>query len=344
MEVDIDMSFHPEQKEEEEMLYCPIPLPQEEKKESNGHVDTQLLHVSSKQSLPARKKRKSNQSIPKGYMLVTFDDTISAKELKALVAQNQNIKPPLRGNLRHQLLMPVGCWIDLSAVLSDQHFDSFLEINKQLRFEHLDGRYYIEPIMASRPGEINAEIARQVGNHNFAVHGGLHHSFDSSTEFLMNGPAHPNDFLRPDSALMNHASYMMISREDHNRHRTPILPDFVAEVRSASQTLADQQAKMVRWIEAGVETGMLVDPFGRVTYRYATAVPPIGPFPAGVAPPPLLPAPAAPVPGHPTVLCEIHAWPAQVVGVLRGPAGFVVNGVGFMAGFVLNHGTFPEDF
>jgi hypothetical protein len=151
-EVDMDVSFHPEQGEEEEMLYYGPTLPQEEKKESNGHVEAKVLHVSSKQSLPARKKRKSNQSIPKGYMLVTFDDTISAKELKALVAQNQNIKPPLRGNLRHQLLMPVGCWIDLSAVLSDQHFDSFLEINKQLRFEHLDGHYYIEPVMSTRIG------------------------------------------------------------------------------------------------------------------------------------------------------------------------------------------------
>ena len=47
-----------------------------------------------------------------------------------------------------------------------------------------------------------------------------------------------------------------------------VCPDFVVEVRSRSDQLGDQQAKMELWLAHGVRLGWLIDPFGGVAYIY----------------------------------------------------------------------------
>ena len=48
----------------------------------------------------------------------------------------------------------------------------------------------------------------------------------------------------------------------------PAVPDFVLEVRSFSQEIADQQEKVERWMANGVRLGWLIDPFDARVWVY----------------------------------------------------------------------------
>ena len=52
-------------------------------------------------------------------------------------------------------------------------------------------------------------------------------------------------------------------------------PRFVAEIRSRSNTLESQQAKMEEWIAYGVALGWLIDPFLRQVHIYRTDTAPM---------------------------------------------------------------------
>ncbi|MCY3690422.1 MAG: Uma2 family endonuclease [Chloroflexota bacterium] len=51
-------------------------------------------------------------------------------------------------------------------------------------------------------------------------------------------------------------------------HGVPFAPRFVAEIRSISNSLEDQQDKMEEWIAYGVSLGWLIDPFLRQVHIY----------------------------------------------------------------------------
>ena len=51
-------------------------------------------------------------------------------------------------------------------------------------------------------------------------------------------------------------------------HGVPFAPRFVAEIRSRSNSVAEQQAKMEEWISYGVALGWLIDPFLRQVHVY----------------------------------------------------------------------------
>ena len=48
----------------------------------------------------------------------------------------------------------------------------------------------------------------------------------------------------------------------------PFAPRFIAEIRSISNSVAEQQAKMEEWIAHGVALGWLIDPFQRQVHIY----------------------------------------------------------------------------
>lgn len=53
-----------------------------------------------------------------------------------------------------------------------------------------------------------------------------------------------------------------------------VVPNFVAEIRSGSQSLTDLQHKMLRWIYHGVQLGWLLDPDTRTVWIYRENQPP----------------------------------------------------------------------
>ncbi len=52
------------------------------------------------------------------------------------------------------------------------------------------------------------------------------------------------------------------------QHGIPFAPRFVAEIRSQSNSLESQQAKMEEWIDYGAELGWLIDPMQRQVHIY----------------------------------------------------------------------------
>jgi Uma2 family endonuclease len=59
-----------------------------------------------------------------------------------------------------------------------------------------------------------------------------------------------------------------VPEDDRRKKFTPICPDFVVEVRSSTDRLSDQQAKMLEYMESGARLGWLIDPFERRAYVY----------------------------------------------------------------------------
>ena len=56
-------------------------------------------------------------------------------------------------------------------------------------------------------------------------------------------------------------------------HGVPFAPRFVAEIRSRSDSLESQQAKMEEWLASGVALGWLIDPLLRQVHIYRPGVP-----------------------------------------------------------------------
>ena len=61
---------------------------------------------------------------------------------------------------------------------------------------------------------------------------------------------------------------------DWQYHGIPFAPRFVAELRSISETVEHQQAKMEEWLAYGVALGWLIDPFLRQVHIYRPGVVP----------------------------------------------------------------------
>jgi len=212
-------------------------------------------------------------------------------------------------------------------------FDSELErknferINLSTRFERPSANYYRWHLSMSQDVlRIQSDIHGQlyVWNVQPVAAGGNRRGFlvEPGAQYIINVGG---NFLDSDGSWMTYQRDASLTNQA-KRHRCTRVPNFVVEVRSRGETRANQKEKMVRWIEAGVQSGFLVDPICRRTYVYVRAG--AGLLPAGAA-----------VAGHPGVEKQRYLWgPNTAAG--QGPA-LVVPGVGHLAGFNLDHQTFP---
>ncbi len=81
-------------------------------------------------------------------------------------------------------------------------------------------------------------------------------------------------FTLPDGSMRNpDASWVLLHRwnaltPEQKHSFAPICPDFVVELRSASDRLPDLREKMEMWIANGAELGWLIDPLRRVVEIY----------------------------------------------------------------------------
>jgi Uma2 family endonuclease len=83
----------------------------------------------------------------------------------------------------------------------------------------------------------------------------LGYTFDSSTGFKL-----PNGATRsPDAAWTARDRWESLSLEARETF-TPIAPDFVIELRSATDSLSDRQDKMREYQANGVRLGWLINP------------------------------------------------------------------------------------
>ena len=87
-------------------------------------------------------------------------------------------------------------------------------------------------------------------------------TFESSAMFEL-----PNGERRmPDAAWISDERLSGIDANDEGIWE--ICPDFIVEVRSVSDDLEDQQAKMLMWVSQGAQLAWLVDPYGESVWIY----------------------------------------------------------------------------
>ena len=97
---------------------------------------------------------------------------------------------------------------------------------------------------------------------------GIGVGFDSSTGFTL-----PTGAIRsPDLAWVKRARWEVLTQQQREAF-PPLCPDFVVEIRSRSDALADVQAKMQEYLDNGAQLGWLIDPVEKKVYVYRPQAP-----------------------------------------------------------------------
>ncbi len=79
----------------------------------------------------------------------------------------------------------------------------------------------------------------------------------------------------PDAGWVAPEQLFPLAPAGQRPHGVPFAPRFIAEIRSLSNSLEDQKAKMEEWIDYGVELGWLIDPFLRQVHIYRPGATPV---------------------------------------------------------------------
>jgi Uma2 family endonuclease len=154
--------------------------------------------------------------------------------------------------------------IDLKPVLdlTDEQFYVLCRANPELKFErNATGVLTVMPPTGGETGSSNAEISS-----DFVVWNRRHklgRVFDSSTGFKL-----PNGADRsPDVAWVAIDRWNALTAEQREKF-PPLAPDFVMELRSATDSITVLRAKMVEYLENGVRLGWLIDRKNRTVEIY----------------------------------------------------------------------------
>lgn len=153
--------------------------------------------------------------------------------------------------------------LDVSSVcLTDDQFSRLCSDNPELRIElTADRELIIMSPTGYETGWRNAKITQRLANWTEQDSTGI--CFDSSTLFTL-----PNGAKRsPDASWIQKVRCERLSSEERSTF-APICPDFVAELRSPSDTLADLQEKMADYIRNRARLGWLLDPVEKRVHIY----------------------------------------------------------------------------
>ena len=137
--------------------------------------------------------------------------------------------------------------------LTREQFYKLCQVNHDIRMERSHtGDLILIPPTGWGTGKRNADLTTELNLWNRQTRLGV--VFDSSTGFSL-----PNGSDRsPDVAWVQKSRIEAIA-PDPSRF-LPLAPDFVIELRSATDKLATLQQKMAEYQECGVRLGWLIDP------------------------------------------------------------------------------------
>jgi Uma2 family endonuclease len=154
--------------------------------------------------------------------------------------------------------------IDLPWIMpmTEEQFYQFCLANPDLRIERTaSGEVIVMPPAFSDTGNRNFNIVVQLSN--WTERNGTGIGFDSSSGFTL-----PNGAIRsPDTAWIKLERWNVLT-EKQKASFAPICPDFVIELRSASDTVSGLQKKMEEYIANGTLLGLLIDRPSRTVYIY----------------------------------------------------------------------------
>ncbi|MBD2454725.1 Uma2 family endonuclease [Nostoc sp. FACHB-87] len=145
---------------------------------------------------------------------------------------------------------------NLNAIvkLTDEQFYQLCRENPDVKFERNNkGELTVMPPTGGETGKSNFEIAVEFGIWNRQTKLGV--CFDSSTCFKL-----PNGANRsPDVAWIKQDRWDALTPQEKAKF-PPIAPDFVLELMSPSDDLAETQAKMREYMDNQVKLGWLINP------------------------------------------------------------------------------------
>jgi Uma2 family endonuclease len=145
--------------------------------------------------------------------------------------------------------------INLDSVqLTDEQFYQLCQNNRELNFERTSkGDLIIMTPVGGESGNREADLIIDLGIWNRQTK--LGYTFSSSTIFKL-----PNGADRsPDAAWIRRERWEALTPEQRKKF-PPIAPDFIIELRSASDNLATLREKMSEYLDAGVQLAWLINP------------------------------------------------------------------------------------
>ena len=147
--------------------------------------------------------------------------------------------------------------------MTDDQFFDFCQLNRDYRIERsANGELIIMSPTGSETGNRNFNLIVQLGIWVEQDKTGI--GFDSSAGFkLPNGAT-----VSPDAAWIKLERWNSIPLEERKK-LAPVCPDFVVEIRSASDNLRPLQDKMQEYLDNGASLGLLIDRKTQKVYVYA---------------------------------------------------------------------------
>ena len=146
--------------------------------------------------------------------------------------------------------------------LTEEQFENLCRNHSDLKFElNKKGDLIIVPPTSPEAGWKNTKITTKTEIWSEKDKTGI--VFDSSTMFTL-----PNGAKRsPDVSWMTKEKYNGLSKKEKKTF-SRIVPDFVIELRSPTDSLKPIQNKMNEYIENGVSLGWLIDPNEKKVHVY----------------------------------------------------------------------------
>jgi len=154
--------------------------------------------------------------------------------------------------------------VDLSSIveLTDERLYELSQANRELRLERTaEGELVIMSPTGGQTSRRNAQIIYSLSEWANRDRTGV--VFDSSGGFKL-----PNGAVRsPDAAWVRFIPWFKLTDEEKEKF-VPLCPDFVVELRSASDDISELQAKMQEYLDNGAQLGWLIDPQEKHVYVY----------------------------------------------------------------------------
>ena len=162
-----------------------------------------------------------------------------------------------------QAMMPPAVQIIMPKKMSEKEFFEFCIANPDLRIEReRDGNITVMSpaglISSFQEGEVYAELRNWNRKHK------LGKCFNASGGFTL-----PDTSVKaPDAAFVSKEKWKQLPVFERSRF-AHVVPDFVAEVRSNTDSLKKLQAKMTdTWLANGVRLAWLIDPIKQKSYIF----------------------------------------------------------------------------
>ena len=147
-------------------------------------------------------------------------------------------------------------------IVTPEEFEQLCAEYRDLRLELTStGELIVMSGTSLRTGRRNSNLTRQLDE--WTEKDGTGVCFDSSAMFTL-----PNNAKRsPDASWVRREKWDSLSEAQQDSF-APLCPDFVVELRSASDRLRVLLNKMSEYMENGASLGWLIDPYKRQLYVY----------------------------------------------------------------------------